>query len=83
MCVCARALRLEFLMNLPNLFLNIHSLHPLEILAFLQLPIVVCCCLLPARRLFLGNDWLSRHAIKDITALRTESLKIGRYVVCR
>lgn len=57
-------------MNLANLLLDIHSLHPLQILAFLQLPIIAHRRLLPTRGLFVADNRLARDAVKHVAALR-------------
>lgn len=76
-------LRLELLMNLPDLLLDIHPLHPLQILALLQLPVVAGRRLLPPRGLLLADDWLPRHTVEHIAPLRAEPLEIGGHVAGR
>lgn len=76
-------LRLEFLMNLPDLLLDIHPLHSLHILALLQLPIVTQRSLFPARCLLLADHRLPCHAVKYVASLRAESLEIGSHITRR
>lgn len=70
-------------MNLPNLLFDIHPLHPLHLLPFVQLAIVTRCCLLPPRLLLLANNRQAGHTIKDIGALRGETLQVGGHVGSR
>lgn len=67
-------------MNLSNLLLDIHPLHPLHFLPLVQLFIITRGSLLPPRLLFFANDRLTRDAIKDIGTLRGETFQVGRYV---
>ena len=69
--------------DLPDLFLNIHSLHPLHLFPLIQLPVVVRGRLLSPRLLLFANDRLTRDAIKDVRALRGEALEVGSYIGCR
>ena len=64
-------------MNLPNLLLDIHPLHPLQLLPLVKLPIIICCRFLPPRLLFFADDGLTCDAIKDVGALGGEALEIG------
>jgi hypothetical protein len=73
-------LRLKLLMDLPYLLLDIHPLHPLQILALFQLPIIARRRLLPPRRLLLADDRLARYPVKDIAALGRQAFEIGGYV---
>lgn len=56
--------------NIPDLFLHIHILHPRQprCILTLRIPIIADRRLLPSRRLFLGQR-LSRHAIKHVWPL--------------
>lgn len=67
-------------MNLPNLLVNVHSLHSLQILPLLQLPIITRRRLFPARRLLLADHRLPGHTVKDVAALRRQPLEVRRDV---
>lgn len=67
-------------MNLPDLLLDIHPLHALQILTLFQLPVVTGRRLLPARGLLLADDGLARDAVEDIAPLRAEPLEVGGHV---
>lgn len=73
-------LRLELLMNLPYLLLYIHALHPLQILALFQLPIIARRRLLPPRGLLVADDRLARYPVKHITALGSKAFEVGGYI---
>lgn len=64
-------------MNLPDLLLNVHALHALQIFALLQLPVVAHRRFFPARRLLLADGRLARHAVKDVATLRAQPLQVG------
>lgn len=70
-------------MNLPDLLLDIHPLHSLQILALFQLSIVIRRCLLPAGCLLLANHGLTCHAVKYVAPLRAEPLEVGSHIARR
>lgn len=70
-------------MNLPDLLLDIHPLHSLQVLALFQLPIVTRRGLFPTRCLLLTNHGLPCHAIKYVAPLRAESLEISSDIARR
>lgn len=70
-------------MNLPDLLLDIHPLHSLQVLALFQLPIVTRRGLFPARCLLLANHGLPRHAVKYVAPLRAEPLEVGSDIASR
>lgn len=67
-------------MDASNLLLNIHTLHPLQFFALIQLPIIAQRCPFPPRSLLFADDWLASHTVEDITALGSEALEVGRYI---
>ena len=76
-------LRLELLMNLPDLLFDIHPLHSFHILALLQLPVIARRRLFPTRCLLLANHGLPCHAVEYIATLRSEPLEIGSHIARR
>lgn len=79
----ASSSRIELLMNLPNLLIDIHPLPPLHLLALLQLAIVIQRRLLPPRGLLFADDGLSGDTVENIAALRCKPLEIGCNVAGR
>jgi len=78
--ICSIALRLILCMNLPDLLLNIHPLHPFHLLSLVQLPIIIRGRLLPPCLLLFADDGLTCHAVEDVGALRRKAFQIGSYV---
>ncbi len=64
-------------MNLSNLLLDIHPLHPLQILALFQLPIITRRRSLPPRCLFVRDFRLPGRAVEHVTSLRAKSFQVG------
>lgn len=69
-------------MNLPNLLLNIDSLHSLQLLPLLQLSIIARCSLFPPGGLFLRDDGLARDAVEDIATLGSQAFEVCGHVGC-
>ena len=64
-------------MDLPYLLVDIHPLHPLQVLALFQLPIIARRRLLPSRRFLLADHRLPCYTVKDIAALGCKAFEIS------